>query len=93
MAAIHSTNSDSWSSAVRQVTMKMAAKGLDYSMSTIHRWLDDMGAMPNRRWIKPELKSWQRVRRMDVVCDQVDRKRGVYAPKRTQSMLLIPSLR
>ncbi|CAM9998022.1 unnamed protein product [Choristocarpus tenellus] len=39
-----------------------------------------MGAMPNRRWIKPKLKPWQKVWRIDFfVCDQVNRKRCVYA--------------
>ncbi|CAN0054223.1 unnamed protein product [Choristocarpus tenellus] len=79
MAAIHSTNSGNRSSTMRQVTMKMATKELNYSMSTINRLLDDMGTMPNHRWIKPKVKSWQKVWRMDFVCDQVDRKRGVYA--------------
>ncbi|CAM9281815.1 unnamed protein product [Choristocarpus tenellus] len=39
-----------------------------------------MGAKPNCRWIKPKLKLWQgMVCRMDLACDQVDWKRGVYA--------------
>ncbi|CAM9284918.1 unnamed protein product [Choristocarpus tenellus] len=78
MAAIHSINSDNPSSTVRQVTIKMATKGLNNSTSTINRWLDDMGAMPNRRWIKSKLKSLQEVWRMHFVCDQADQKRGVY---------------
>ncbi|CAM9923527.1 unnamed protein product [Choristocarpus tenellus] len=78
MATIHSINSDNQSSTVRPVTTKTTAKGLNHSTSTIKRWLDDMGAMPNWRWIKPKLKLWQKLWRMDFVCDQVDRKCGVY---------------
>ncbi|CAM9715113.1 unnamed protein product [Choristocarpus tenellus] len=66
MAAIHSISSDNRSFTERQVTMKMATKGLNYSTSTINRWLDDMGAMPNRCWIKPKLKSWQKVWRIGL---------------------------
>ncbi|CAM9734913.1 unnamed protein product [Choristocarpus tenellus] len=73
MVAIHSINYDNRSFTVRQVTMKMVAKGLNYNTSAINRWLDDMGAMPNHRWIKPKLKSWQKVWRMDFICDQVDK--------------------
>ncbi|CAM9411432.1 unnamed protein product, partial [Choristocarpus tenellus] len=35
--------------------------------------------MPNHRWIKPNLKSWQKVWGMDFVYYQVNWKRGVYA--------------
>ncbi|CAM9386479.1 unnamed protein product, partial [Choristocarpus tenellus] len=69
MVAIHSIHSDNRSSTLRQVTMKMATKGLNYGTSTINRWLDDMGIMVNRRCIKPKLKSWQKVWKMDFVCD------------------------
>ncbi|CAM9508397.1 unnamed protein product [Choristocarpus tenellus] len=56
MVAIHSINSDNPSPTVPQVTMKMAAKGPNYWTSTINRSLDDMGDIPNDRWIKPKLK-------------------------------------
>ncbi|CAM9491148.1 unnamed protein product, partial [Choristocarpus tenellus] len=73
MATIHTINSNKCSSSVRQVIMKMATKGLNSRTSTINRLLDDMEGMPNHCWIKPKLKWWQKVWRMDFVCDQVDR--------------------
>ena len=74
--ALQAINSENQAFTNGQVSDRLEELGLEFSGETVRRWFEKEGARKVVRRIKPSLSEGQKKRRIDFICDQVDKVTG-----------------
>ena len=74
--ALLAINSENRAFTNGQVSDRLKELGLEFSGETVRRFFEKEGAREIVRRIKPSLSESQKKRRIDFICDQVDKVTG-----------------